>query len=523
MQRLLDGGGITVTEMAPMDGPVDVNAETTAAFLGRALRGPLNTPVLLRNFAEFRRRFGGIWQRSSLSMAVEQFFDHGGRQLYVVRVANGARGAMICIPAAQGVLVLRAVEPGSTESIRASVDYDGIDPNDPAHFNLTLQRVAPDTGLVVDQEIYRRLSCDEDDRNFIGSVLTGSELARPRLPLPAGRPKPSTDAANRFDPGYVGHAQAGTDGGPLTDYDLVGSAVAGAGLFALNQVERFDLLYMPPPGRQEDLGPAAILAAELYCRRRGAMLLLDPPSGWKTAAAALSGTRDAGYASPNILSYFPRMYCRIDDDAPPRAVGGALAGLLCRLDRNYGCWRSLDQKDLFFRRDLVPAVELGPDEARRLAREGLNVIAARPGRAVTLSGSVTLARNCPTDRNFSSLGVRRLCLMITNAIERATRWAVFQPNEVQLADRIHAQVHTYLSCLAAAGAFADDHFVIQCDAGLHAQPNHPERGVTILLAFRPAGANDAVTLTLHQTVSGCRVATTAFAPSSDIAQRQHAG
>jgi hypothetical protein len=523
MQRLLYGGGITVTEMAPMDGPVDLNPETTAAFIGRALRGPLNTPVLLCNFSEFRRRFGGIWQRSSLSVAVEQFFDHGGRQLYVVRVANGARGAMICIPAAHGVLVLRAVEPGSTESIRASVDYDGINANDPVHFNLTLQRVAPDTGLVVDQEIYRRLSCDEDDRNFIGSVLTGSELARPQFPLPAGRPQPTTDAANRFDPGYVGHAQAGTDGGPLSDYDLVGSAVAGTGLFALNQVERFDLLYIPPPGRQEDLGPAAILAAQLYCRRRGAMLLLDPPSGWTTAAAALSGTRDAGYASPNILSYFPRMYCRIDGGSPPRAVGGALAGLLCKLDRNHGSWRSLDQKDLAFRRDLAPAVEIGPDEARRLVREGLNVIAGPPGRAVTVGGSVTLARNCPTDRKFVSLGVRRLCLMITNAIERATRWAVFQPNEVQLADRIHAQVHAYLSCLADAGAFADDHFIIQCDAGLHSQPNHPERGVTILLAFHPAGASDAVTLTLHQTVAGCRVATTAFAPSPDINRWQRTG
>jgi hypothetical protein len=51
---------------------------------------------------------------------------------------------------------------------------------------------------------------------------------------------------------------------------------------------------------------------------------------------------------------------------------------------------------------------------------------------------------------------------------------------------------------------------------LHAQPHHPERGVTILLAFHPAGAHDGVTLALHQTVSGCRVATTAFAPSPDI-------
>jgi hypothetical protein len=97
---------------------------------------------------------------------------------------------------------------------------------------------------------------------------------------------------------------------------------------------------------------------------------------------------------------------------------------------------------------------------------------------------------------------------------------VFQSNEVGVAERIRAQVHAYLSCLADAGAIADDHFMVQCDRGLQVQPKHAERGVTILLKFHPAGAHDAVTLTLHQTVSGCRVATTAFAPSPE--SRKHA-
>ncbi|MDH3304239.1 MAG: phage tail sheath family protein, partial [Gammaproteobacteria bacterium] len=89
--------GITVTEIAAMDQSIDLSKETTAAFVGRALRGPLNSPVLLKNFGEFRRRFGDIWSRSSLGPAVNQFFEHGGRRLYVVRVANNARGAMICL------------------------------------------------------------------------------------------------------------------------------------------------------------------------------------------------------------------------------------------------------------------------------------------------------------------------------------------------------------------------------------------------------------------------------------------
>ena len=86
----------------------------------------MNIPVLLHNFGDFRRRFGDVWTRSSLGPAVQSFFEHGGRDLIVVRVANNARGAMICLPASGSALVLRALEPGSAERIRAAVDYVGI-------------------------------------------------------------------------------------------------------------------------------------------------------------------------------------------------------------------------------------------------------------------------------------------------------------------------------------------------------------------------------------------------------------
>jgi hypothetical protein len=69
-----------------------------------------------------------------------------------------------------------------------------------------------------------------------------------------------------------------------------------------------------------------------------------------------------------------------------------------------------------------------------------------------------------------------------------------------------------MCALSDAGAFENDHFLVQCDAGLRRQPVDPDRGITILLAFHPAGSDETVSLTLHQSISGCRVATTAFAP-----------
>lgn len=504
--------GITVTKIQAMDDPVDLARHTTAAFVGRALRGPLNTPVLLENFAAFTHRFGGVWQRSSLGPAVQQFFQHGGKRLYVVRVANNARGAMICLPADHGVLVLTAAEPGSTENIRAAVDYDRIDDGDNEHFNLTIQRVTPVTGLVADQEIYRRLSCDPESDAYIADVLLDSSLVRVHLPAPPGRPAatggPGLDARAQ----YVGHAQRGSDGEELSDYDLVGSAPTATGLFALNSVDQFDLLYLPPCGRHHDLGPAAVLVAELYCRKRGAMLILDPPSEWTSVDKAIEGVRNTGYASSNILSYFPRMHLRSDGAAAPRVVGGAIAALLTKLDASRGPWQDLDQAGFSFHRHLTPSVEISPAEGALLVREGLNAIAGHYAGRSALCGSVTLARTSQMERKFSSLTVRRLCLQITNTIERATRWAVFEAGGPQVAERVRSQVHDYLESLAEQGAFVDDNFDVQCESGLHMSLSDPKRGVTILLAFQPVDGDEVIWLTLHQTVQGCRVASTAFAP-----------
>jgi hypothetical protein len=487
-----------------MDGPIDVPSDTTAAFVGRALRGPVNTPVLIESFAMFQRRFGGIWQRSSLGPAVQQFYDHGGKQLYVVRIANDARGAMICLPAAGGMLVLRALQPGSTENFRAAIDYDGIG-IDEQRFNLTIQRLAPDTGLVADQEFYRQLTCQEGEGGFIGDELLSSSLIRAQMPTPGGRPA-------KTDENYVLEVQRGTDGSSLSDYDLVGCAARSSGVFALNEIDHFDLLYMPPPARDRDLGPAAILAAELYCRKRGAMFVMDPPRSWRSVREAIEGIRAADYASPNTLTYYPRVYAKEDGVPLPRAAGGAITGLLCKLDKNNGPWEDLDQRGYGLNSNLVPVVELNVDDAQMLVKEGINVIAGHTAGRAMICGSVTLARGGQLDGKFSSLTVRRLCLEITNTIDYATRWTAFAPNSTGVAERVNSLVHAYMSSLADSGAFADDMFVVQCDAGLHANPVDKDRGTTVLLAFHPAGSEKAISLTLHQTMSGCRVATTAFAP-----------
>ncbi len=126
-----------------------------------------------------------------------------------------------------------------------------------------------------------------------------------------------------------------------------------------------------------------------------------------------------------------------------------------------------------------------------------------------------MARGSESYRVFKSLAVRRMCLRIINTIEQSTRWAVFEEPDMKLTERIRRQILTYFSCLADLGAFANQRFVVECDAGLCKRDDRVEHGITILLVFHPLGSVESVSFTIHQTVAGCRVTSTAFAPVAE--------
>ncbi len=99
------------------------------------------------------------------------------------------------------------------------------------------------------------------------------------------------------------------------------------------------------------------------------MLISDPPTDWETAADAISGVRNQGYASPNMIGYFPRVYQRDDDGGVARAAGAAIAGLISKNDRAHGPWQCPDPQSMNLSRRFVAAAETSDDDARLLARE----------------------------------------------------------------------------------------------------------------------------------------------------------
>ena len=181
------------------------------AFIGRTLKGPLDRPVRIASFAEFQQVFGGLWQPSTLSYAIEQYFESGGRSAVVVRVANGARSPTLWLPAGTSILHLVGVNPGSREYLRAAVDYDGITEHDMDRFNLVLQRVRlPGSEQIEDQEIYRAVSIE-----CLRDLLLESRLARVEGATPPSRPDRTSIGSDRAM-SYVSSRFDGDDGAPLS-------------------------------------------------------------------------------------------------------------------------------------------------------------------------------------------------------------------------------------------------------------------------------------------------------------------
>ena len=433
--------------------PIPLVAPTRVAFLGRTERGPLNEPVALASFDDYRRTFGNHCSFSFVSLAVQHFFQHGGQTAIVVRVANRALRSVLEIPAGGEILRLQARQPGARELLRVSVDYDRVE-RDEQRFNLVVQRVSrPGSQLIEDQEFFQRLSIDPADERFVATALEDSDLVRLAGAVPRYRP----DATRAHRPGdpipYLDMCSAGTDGEELTDYDIVGSNKEGTGLFALDR-EQFDLLCIPPPpGR--DLGSTSFLAAERYCERRRAMLIWDPPWSWYSVDSALLGVRHTPLAGCNAVTYFPRGRPRGDFARFPSGMPacGAVAGILARSDRS-GVWRPAAAADSLLRANLAPLIEVAPKHAAMLRTLGVNTFIRVEAGNFSLYGNACGGAGRGA-RLSQVLDRRRLALFVLNAIERHTRWALALPAEEHTAAELERQIWIFLSRLHQQGAFGE--------------------------------------------------------------------
>ncbi len=117
--------GVYIEEI-PTIGPIQPAGTSTPAFIGPALTGPMNTPVKITNWTQFKGTFGGYMvgpPRFYMAYAVKGFFDNQGSVAYIVRVGTAVRAWL--------ELDDRGVAPG--KALRIEAQSEG-----PAGNNITV-------------------------------------------------------------------------------------------------------------------------------------------------------------------------------------------------------------------------------------------------------------------------------------------------------------------------------------------------------------------------------------------------
>ena len=453
----LANSGMYVLEGLSRGQPIPVRRSTVVAFIGSAPRGPAGIPVKINSVEEYEKRFGSANRPSRLHMLLTQFFDNGGMNAIVVRACYSSRRNQIVLPGPSGPLLLTATNPGPMEYLRASIDYDGISASDSDHFNLVVHRLASaGSPLVEEQEIFSGLSVNPESPDYAGHILLGSALFYIDGELPDERPESTLAPGIEVGKSYIYANSDWQDSDALTDYDLIGSDNDSSGLFALNQIPFVDLVCLVPD--KPDLGPVALFAAERYCRKRHAMLVMDPPSDWKSVGDAVAGSRQDGFASANVLTYFPRpLGFEVDIQEDYASVLGAIVGRLAAGDAEHGVWGSLaadsaEGDRIRFRCRACLPVPLDDEDIGVLARSGVNSVREMGAGILELRGMVTFAQGEDITAAWNDLRKRRIALYIIENIVRATRWAAFQDADEEVGTILDAQVREFLRAIFDAGA-----------------------------------------------------------------------
>ncbi|HEY0945580.1 MAG TPA: phage tail sheath C-terminal domain-containing protein [Opitutaceae bacterium] len=165
--------GVYIQEVSSGVKTITGVATSITAFLGRTNKGPLNRAVRCLSHADFVRTFAGSPVESELALSVKQFYDNGGADCYVVRLARNARKAAIQLENYGGTAVLIASAKAEGlwgNGLRLEVDYNTPAPGDT--FNLRV--IQEEAGAVVATEAFTNLSMDYTSSRFAPAFVSQS-------------------------------------------------------------------------------------------------------------------------------------------------------------------------------------------------------------------------------------------------------------------------------------------------------------------------------------------------------------
>jgi uncharacterized protein len=496
--------GVYVQELPSAVRTIIGVSTSITAFIGRAKRGPVDRAVMIHNFSDYVRTFGALSEESKMSYAVYQYFLNGGKDAYIIR----AFPSDATFATYNGSLPLQASSPGVWgNDLEITVNTTDIHTEtrtaDPSSFNLEVKLIdnASRDKPVISKELHRNISTDNTKNQYIAKVLElESDLIRiqPNAQVPAGLPPG----------GKLNRSNDGNDGSPLTSNDIVDLNKPKSGLYLLENVDLFNMLCIPPYNDDDNTEDSVYADALDYCKKRRAMLIVDPPVSWRdkdiptrdiqSGAFALERHQNAAIWFPRIKAPDPLDQNRIKEYVPC----GVVAGVIARTDNDRGVWKAPAgiEATLAGIADLV--VTLTNEENGELNPQGINCLRFFPEVGRVIWGARTWRGADVLTDQWKYLPVRRTALFIEESLYRGTQWVVFEPNDERLWAQIRLNVGAFMHDLFRKGAFQGTDpkkaYLVKCDSETTTQDDIDKGIVNILVGFAPLKPAEFVILQIQQ-------------------------
>jgi len=162
--------GVYVEELASGVRTIAGVSTSVTVFIGSARRGPIDKATPVRSWADFERRFGGLAVDSELSYSVRQFFNNGGSEAIVIRVAANVSTAKKLLRNvandSDSVLIEAADAGASGNAIEIRVSHA----SNPNAFSITALLDDPANPV---QEKFENLSLNSRSPRYVESVING--------------------------------------------------------------------------------------------------------------------------------------------------------------------------------------------------------------------------------------------------------------------------------------------------------------------------------------------------------------
>ena len=319
-------------------------------------------------------------------------------------------------------------------------------------------------------------------------------------------------------PGNDGYLTGGSDGAPPVPEDLRGMQASpddenrpGTGLAALGEIDDIAIVMMPDTVRFGDDDERRTSVQDLleHCERlRYRIAIVDPgPESTLSEVREFRSKFDSKYGA----LYYPWVeiidpVARQEPGAPPPKKllppSGFAAGIYARSDIERGVHKAPAnevvlgitkfQKNITFDRQAV----LNP--------EGINALRFFEGRSNRVWG----ARTMSSDPEWKYVNVRRLFIYLEHSIDKATQWAVFEPNNERLWANMRQSIEDFLLVTWRTGALMgtkpEEAYFVRCDRTTMTQNDLDNGRMICLIGVAPTYPAEFVIFRIGQWTADAR-------------------